>query len=66
MHISETWPEKEYGKWHVCCEILHEFRKPDSLTSTKNSKEYTLPPGQGVKKVIFFSFFVLQEVITIH
>lgn len=37
-----------------------------ALTSTKNSKEYTLPPGQGVKKVIFFYFFVLQEVITIH
>ena len=28
-----------------------------ALTSTKNSKEYTLPPGQGVKKVIFFFFF---------
>lgn len=27
-----------------------------ALTSTKNSKEYTLPPGQGVKKVIFFFF----------
>lgn len=32
-----------------------------ALISTKNSKEYTLPPGQGVKKVIFFLFLFYKK-----
>ena len=32
-----------------------------ALPSTKNSKGYTLPPGQGVQKVIFFFLFLFYK-----